>query len=320
MSDQRPGLWSSTACAQFEVRHFESGWEASQKMSRREGSRGGKWTACTHLKIFGINTAPFFMRFLAYALQPRSAFELGCGLGTTADYVSRFTPGGSEVTCAEPEPMLSEIFGQRALPKRPTQLSVNLFQNSSRGCLEALSARQFELVYSLEVAEHIPALLRPILVKALSSMASRYLVFSAARPGQAGVGHAPQKQISWKSWVKLFEAEGFTHALELTRRARQLAWPDRCFDLFRNVVVLLAPGINVGATANLVAQRMADHQRLLNRSLIWPEKPNWWWNSSADSCMSTTRRWTNRLRTHFENETFPALSQLRWARTLTCAT
>jgi SAM-dependent methyltransferase len=140
------------------VQQFESA--QLSRGSGRRGQKGGHWSACTHLgmfKMFGLNTAPLLMRFLA-SLQPQEALEIGCGLGTTADYLARFSSGGSQVSCVEPEPMLAEVFAQRAFPMRAAQLSVDLFaQEDTRpeACFNALLTRRFPLVYSFEVAEHI---------------------------------------------------------------------------------------------------------------------------------------------------------------------
>lgn len=148
-------MWNGTACEAFELSKFRSGHGYHEEEGKLHGIRGGQWSPLTHIRCYGLNTAPMFMRFLAFAIQPRSALEIGCGLGTTADFVARFTPGGSMVTCLEPEPMLEEVFGRRSLPWRPTQLAVNLVAPEAQACQSAMLSRSFDLVYSLEVAEHI---------------------------------------------------------------------------------------------------------------------------------------------------------------------
>ena len=74
-----------------------------------KGARGGEWSACTHLQLYGMNVAPMFLRFIALVLQPARALEVGCGLGTTADFISRFSPVSQLVACVEPDPMLGEV-------------------------------------------------------------------------------------------------------------------------------------------------------------------------------------------------------------------
>ena len=153
---------NDTACARYEVHTFPAGIVREHKGAgttrprsaggaRQAGlsSAGGAWSACAHLqgaayiyKDFGLNLAPFLLRLLAFTLQPHTALEIGCGLGTTADYIARFTPGGSLVTCVEPEPMLAEIFAVRSLPYRPTQLAVDLFSRGADECKRAISERR----------------------------------------------------------------------------------------------------------------------------------------------------------------------------------
>jgi hypothetical protein len=65
---------------------------------------------------------------------------------------------------------------------------------------------QADMAISLEVAEHIPASRAPFLIADLCSIAE-VVVFSAATPGQGGVGHVNEQ---WpKYWVDRFERQGF---------------------------------------------------------------------------------------------------------------
>jgi SAM-dependent methyltransferase len=73
--------------------------------------------------------------------------------------------------------------------------------------------RQFDMAMSIEVAEHLPASRAASFVHDLCSLAS-IVLFSAAYPGQGGVGHCNEQ---WPShWVELFAAEGF-EPFEVTR-------------------------------------------------------------------------------------------------------
>jgi SAM-dependent methyltransferase len=67
--------------------------------------------------------------------------------------------------------------------------------------------RKYDVCVSLEVAEHIPEGKADILIDNLVSVADKIIIFSAARPGQAGEGHIncqPQKY-----WIEKFCSKKF---------------------------------------------------------------------------------------------------------------
>ena len=266
-------MWNGTACEKFEVHDFPSGHalQTKQLRARPQGRQGGQWSPLTHLCSYGLNTAPTLMRFLAFAIEPQNALEFGCGLGTTADFVSRFTPGGSRVTCIEPEVMLAEVFGKRRLPWRPTQLAVNMFRAELRdeqACETWLrSTQQFDLVYTFEVAEHIPSSCRPAFVQLLSAVSARLLIFSAARPGQGGVGHLARSMLPKSDWIDLFEEAGLVLLHNTSAYVSTLAYPERAVDISPNVFVMRAH--NAEVDENELISRAA---RVLDRQL-WAPSP-----------------------------------------------
>jgi hypothetical protein len=67
--------------------------------------------------------------------------------------------------------------------------------------------RRFDLVQSLEVAEHIEAVAAEVFVENLTKHASRFVLFSAAPPGQGGENHINEQ--SYDFWRTLFEKRGF---------------------------------------------------------------------------------------------------------------
>mmetsp|Transcript_27370 Transcript_27370/g.40412 ORF Transcript_27370/g.40412 Transcript_27370/m.40412 type:complete len:429 (-) Transcript_27370:16-1302(-) len=218
------------------------------------GSSGGEWSACTHIEKYGVNFAAFFARHLAFGLQPKSVLEFGCGLGTTSDYLARFVPnGGSKVVCIEPEPMLGEVLNVRQFPHRPLQLSMLSFAPEAQSCANALyshsssssssrnskSSMQFDLVLSLEVAEHVPPEFQSQLIQRLAAATSKYLVFSAARPDQKGTGHLDESSKSRTWWIEHFEKEGLVYLPQLSRALRRVtATPERAYDLGKNLIAM----------------------------------------------------------------------------------
>ena len=67
--------------------------------------------------------------------------------------------------------------------------------------------RQFDLVQSLEVGEHIEESASDIFADSLARHARRYILFSAAPPGQGGEYHINEKP--YEFWRQKFEARGF---------------------------------------------------------------------------------------------------------------
>lgn len=76
--------------------------------------------------------------------------------------------------------------------------------------------KRFDLVTSLEVAEHVPARFAPIFVENLASHGD-CIMFSAAVPGQGGEFHVNEQPLSY--WRSLFSERGF-----------------RCFDAVRPAI------------------------------------------------------------------------------------
>lgn len=68
-------------------------------------------------------------------------------------------------------------------------------------------SRRFDLVQSLEVAEHIPAAAADIFVDNLVRHASGLILFSAAPPGQGGEFHVNEQ--SYDYWRQKFAAHGY---------------------------------------------------------------------------------------------------------------
>jgi SAM-dependent methyltransferase len=67
--------------------------------------------------------------------------------------------------------------------------------------------RQFDLVQSLEVGEHIEESASENFVDSLARHASRYILFSAAPPGQGGEYHINEQP--YEFWRQKFEKNGF---------------------------------------------------------------------------------------------------------------
>eukprot|EP00957_Ditylum_brightwellii_P152379 11600746-Ditylum_brightwellii.AAC.1 len=110
---------------------------------------------------------------------------------------------------------------------------------------------KFELVLSLEVAEHVPPEYTDELIQRLATATTKYLVFAAARPGQGGTGHIDESMHDRNWWIERFTnanrgpGEGKLHLLpQLSRGIRYVTgYPDRSYDFGTNLIALGAPGV-----------------------------------------------------------------------------
>lgn len=126
-------------------------------------------------------------------LQPQSVIDVGCGVGT---WLSVFTEFGVEdifgVDNDYVDKKLLEIPEERFLPtdlKRPLRIN-----------------RQFDLVMSLEVAEHLPGECAGTFVDSLTRLGP-VVLFSAAIPFQGGTHHINEQWPEY--WAQYFQDGGY---------------------------------------------------------------------------------------------------------------
>lgn len=74
--------------------------------------------------------------------------------------------------------------------------------------LGKLPEREFDVVQTIEVLEHIPVSFHPHLIDALTQATRKYLLFSAAHPGQDGEGHVGPSMKTRDEWIREIEARG----------------------------------------------------------------------------------------------------------------
>jgi hypothetical protein len=93
-----------------------------------------------------------------------------------------------------------------------------------------------DLAISTKVAEHLPERCANDYVGLLSLMATRFVVMTAARPGQGGTDHVNEQPNEY--WIGKFETCGLSHRLDLTESFRK-DWRDKGVDMHRasNVMV-----------------------------------------------------------------------------------
>jgi SAM-dependent methyltransferase len=140
-----------------------------------------------------------------------SAVDVGCGVGT---WLSVFQKYG-----------VKEIFGIEGnwVPKKYLVIEEKNFLNHDLNKPLKLG-KKFDLAISLEVAEHIPASNTLLFIDTLTSLAPAIL-FSAAIPGQGGIGHVNEQWPDY--WVEMFGKKGY-ESVDIIRRKiwneKRVAW------------------------------------------------------------------------------------------------
>ena len=236
--------------ARHRTEALSPGWKAH---------KGTGWGYCTHLRAYGLNF-DFGLANSLLALAPASALEFGCGLGLYTSWLHRV--GGAEPCVGiEPMPMPSSVF--RAGAVWPRQIEADLLNatGDTQACMTALGA--FDLVYSMEVAEHIPRSKHAALADMLVRHTRHFLVFSAGRPGQAGRAHIANRPAS--EWITEFTSRGLVHLPMTTKRFRGAA---------RNIE--LRHNLNVFATASAPRGRTLDGgDEALWGASVAPPRADW---------------------------------------------
>ena len=156
------------------------------------------------------------------ALQPRSVADFGCGVGT---WLRAFSEAGLEdVIGIDGEYVRNELL----MIPREKFLRADLSRPIN---LE----RKFDLVMSLEVAEHLPAAVAATFVDSLTRHSS-IVLFSAAVPSQDGTNHVNEQ---WpRYWNTLFGERGYRCFDSL----RQAFWDDPRIDWWyrQNMLLFIA--------------------------------------------------------------------------------
>jgi len=137
--------------------------------------------------------------------HPQSVVDVGCGTGAL---LAALRDRGCQVFGLE--------YSRAALRYcQRRQLEVERF-DIERGDFKR--GRRFDVVSSMEVAEHLPASVADRYVDILTSLAP-VAVFTAAPPGQGGADHVNEQPQAY--WIEKFRARGFEHLADISQRWRE---------------------------------------------------------------------------------------------------
>ena len=131
----------------------------------------------------------------------KSAVDLGCGVGTWLSVLKE--RGASDIQGIDGNWVNKDYLVIPSQSFIEHDLSKEIELNKT-----------YDLAISLEVAEHLPPHSAKGFVSQITKL-SDFVLFSAAIPGQGGVGHV---NAQWPSyWISLFEKQGFV-ALDFIRK------------------------------------------------------------------------------------------------------
>jgi SAM-dependent methyltransferase len=126
-------------------------------------------------------------------VQPKSVIDIGCGAGT---WLSAFKEFGIEEICG-----VDGDYVDAKILKIPKEQFLSLDLSKP-----FYLRRQFDLVLSLEVAEHLPPESAGIFIDSLTRLGP-VILFSAAIPQQGGTQHMNEQWPDY--WVKFFQHKGY---------------------------------------------------------------------------------------------------------------
>jgi predicted O-methyltransferase YrrM len=175
-----------------------------------KGGSGGPWTAETHNSLYPGNLNGGLVQFIVRHIRPKNFLELGGGVGALANAVAN----ACELT--ESYVIEPEVSVPMAADRNLRLLNINILSAPAPLVLD----RKFDLVLSIEVAEHIDRAKHEMLFDFLAARAGRWVVFSGARPGQGGHGHISERpEVEWRAE---FVSRGFAFDARMTALVRTL--------------------------------------------------------------------------------------------------
>lgn len=165
-----------------------------------------------------VSEGEHFSKTLFEVYQPQSVIDFGCGVGNHLKY---FSEEGIEV---------------KGIDGNPAAKKYAVIDNIEIADLREpyKNKKNYDLVLSIEVAEHIPERYADNFVNTLSN-AGETIVMTAASPGQQGIHHVNCQERSY--WIDRFSKKGYMYEEEMIEKIRQNLELDRTDWITENLFV-----------------------------------------------------------------------------------
>lgn len=205
-----------------------------------------------NVTLGAIESARVLLPILFEYVRPRSVVDVGCGRGAWLQVLQEF--GAERVLGLDGAYVERSTLVIAPADFRATDLSRPFAIDGT-----------FDLAICLEVAEHLPEQMALPLVETLTR-AAPFVLFSAAIPGQAGVGHV---NLQWPAfWQERFERFGFRKLDPIRRRV----WQDpRVCSWYQQNVYLYASAAEVEQSERLqeeIRRVQVATVELIDRSIL----------------------------------------------------
>ena len=161
--------------------------------------------------------------------SPRSVLDVGCGAGW---YLAEFAHAGVDAKGVELAKAGVDLCRRQGLTVEQFDLTDRSKSMPFRG----------DLVFCVEVAEHLPESSADLLVERLTASADRFIVMTAAHPGQDGTNHfncQPKKY-----WIDKVTSCGFQYERELTESWQSMNRQRGLFPWFWINLMVFSKGAN----------------------------------------------------------------------------
>lgn len=174
------------------------------------GVNGGAWNEKTHMMLYPDNFNHDLANFIVHNVSPLSVLEFGSGLGHLSRYIVEHMQL-NKVYCIEPV-IKSDLYDEI---RGPRLINIDIFTDTYPPEIQ----QDFDLVLSIEVAEHIDQNKHDELFDFLTSHSNNWLIFSGAHVDQGGHGHISERPES--EWREEIVNRGMIYKDDVTKEIRQ---------------------------------------------------------------------------------------------------